>query len=168
MTRKTNQSTRPAQIAATTLPSQLAELPHLPMADLWALWDEHFKQRPAHHHRSYLESRLAYKLQESAIGGLPTAFRRKLEKIGETGLIPGLDKQANSRLIPGTSLVREFNGIAHRVTVLPDGRFEWQGQPFKSLSGVARAITGTPWSGPVFFGIKTTARKSKASLEVSA
>lgn len=162
MTRKTIQSTRPTPIVATTLSSQLAELPHLPMASLWALWDEHFKQRPAHHHRSYLESRLAYKLQESALGGLPTAIRRKLEKIGETGLIPGLDKQADSRLMPGTTLVREFNGITHRVTVLPDGRFEWQGQPYKSLSGVARAITGTPWSGPVFFGIKTTARKTKA------
>ena len=168
MTRKTIQSTRPTPTVATALSSQLAELPHLPMPSLWALWDEHFKQRPAHHHRSYLESRLAYKLQESALGGLPTAIRRKLEKIGETGLIPGLDKQADSRLMPGTTLVREFNGIAHRVTVLPDGRFEWQGQPYKSLSGVARAITGTPWSGPVFFGIKATARKNKAPMEVLA
>jgi hypothetical protein len=153
MTRKTIQSTRPTA-GTTTLSSQLAELPHLPMQSLWALWDEHFKQRPAHHHRAYLESRLAYKLQEAAFGGLPSAIRRKLEKIGETGLIPGLDKQADSRLVPGTTLVREFNGMAHRVTVLPDGRFEWQGQPYKSLSGVARAITGTPWSGPVFFNVR--------------
>lgn len=156
-------STSPLGLAA-----QLASLPHLPMQELWSLWDEHFRLRPAHHHRPYLESRLAYKLQESALGGLPTAIRRKLEKIGETGLIPGLDKQADSRLVPGTTLVREFNGIAHRVTVLPDGRFEWQGRPYKSLSGVARAITGTPWSGPVFFGLKTTARKGKSILEVSA
>ena len=168
MTRKTIQFTRPAPDVANSLSSQLAELPHLPMQTLWALWDEHFKQRPAHHHRSYLESRLAYKLQEAAFGGLPTAIRRKLEKIGETGLIPGLDKQADSRLMPGTILVREFNGIAHRVTVLSDGRFEWQGQPYKSLSGVARAITGTPWSGPVFFNLKPTARKSKAGLEALA
>ncbi len=102
------------------------------------------------------------------MGGLPSAIRRKLEKIGETGLIPGLDKQADSRLMPGTTLVREFNGIAHRVTALPDGRFEWQGQPYRSLSGVAKAITGTPWSGPVFFGLKTTARKDKAGVGVSA
>jgi hypothetical protein len=176
MTRKMIQSTRAAPRATTTsattlvptLASQLAELPHLPMPDLWALWDEHFKQRPAHHHRPYLESRLAYKLQESALGGLPTAIRRKLEKIGETGLIPGLDKQADSRLMPGTTLVREFNGIAHRVTVLPDGRFEYLGQPYKSLSAVARVIAGTPWSGPLFFRLKTTARKTKASLEALA
>ncbi len=170
MTRKTIQAL-PAtalQSLPSTLASQLAELPHLPSPSLWALWDLHFERRPAHHHRTYLESRLAYKLQENALGGLPTTVRRKLEKIGETGLIPGLDKQADSRLVPGTTLVREFNGIAHRVTVLPDGRFEWRGQPYKSLSGVARAITGTPWSGPVFFGLKTTARKSKSSLEVSA
>jgi Protein of unknown function (DUF2924) len=172
MTRKMIQSTRTAPkvvtTSATVLSSQLAELPHLPMPDLWALWDEHFKQRPAHHHRPYLESRLAYKLQESALGGLPMAIRRKLEKIGETGLIPGQDKQADSRLMPGTTLVREFNGLTHRVTVLPDGRFEYLGHPYKSLSAVARVIAGTPWSGPVFFNLKATARKSKTSREVSA
>ena len=170
MTRKTAQTlpVAPPVTLVSNLASQLAELPHLPTPSLWALWDQHFERRPAHHHRTYLEGRLAYKLQEKALGGLPAAVRRKLEKIGETGLIPGLDKQADSRLVPGTTLVREFNGIAHRVTVLPDGRFEWQGRPYRSLSGVARAITGTPWSGPVFFGLKTTARRGKLSSEVSA
>lgn len=56
-------------------------------------------------------------------------------------------------LAPGTRLVREWQGHTHHVTVLPQG-FDYQGTHFKSLSAIARAITGTPWSGPQFFGLK--------------
>ena len=56
--------------------------------------------------------------------------------------------------MPGTRLVREWQGVEHAVTVLESG-FEYQGKPFKSLSAVANAITGTHWSGPLFFGLKT-------------
>jgi len=144
---------------APSVAARLASLPHLSMQALWTLWDEHFPRRPGHHHRTYLESRLAYKIQESAFGGLSPAIRQKLEKIGETGLIPGHDKQADSRLVPGTVLMREFNGLEHHVHILPDRRFEYQGRPYKSLSAVARAITGTQWSGPAFFGLKASAGK---------
>ncbi len=58
------------------------------MDNLWALWDEHFDERPNHHHRTWLESRLAYKIQERALGGLKSSVRRKLEEIGETGILP--------------------------------------------------------------------------------
>ena len=56
-------------------------------------------------------------------------------------------------LAPGTRLLREWQGATHEVLALPQG-FEYQGKTFSSLSAVARAITGTPWSGPAFFGIK--------------
>lgn len=56
-----------------TIADQLAQLPNLPMKNLWALWDEFFDQRPGHHHRTYLENRLAYKLQERAFGSLSPA-----------------------------------------------------------------------------------------------
>ena len=139
---------------ATTVTAQIAQLPILPMENLWALWDEFFDRRPGHHHRTYLESRLAYKLQERAHGGLPAALRRRLEKIGETGEVPNQKRRSENQIAPGTVMVREFNGINHRVMVLDDGRFEYQGRPYKSLTGVARAITGTTYSGPVFFGLK--------------
>jgi hypothetical protein len=58
------------------------------MSDLWALWDEHFDERPNHRHRTRLESRLAYKIQKRAFGGLKPATRRKLEEIDETGILP--------------------------------------------------------------------------------
>jgi hypothetical protein len=58
------------------------------MDSLWALWDERFDERPNHHHRTWLESRLAYKIQDRAFGGFKPATRRKLEEIGETGILP--------------------------------------------------------------------------------
>ena len=64
---------------ATSVAAQVAEIPHLSMGDLWALWDEHFDERPAHHHRGWLESRLAYRIQERAFGGLKPSLRKKLE-----------------------------------------------------------------------------------------
>jgi hypothetical protein len=144
-----------------TLAAQLAQLPQLPMAELWALWDECFERRPGHHQRTYLESRLAYQLQARACGGLAPALRRRLEKIGETGVVPNQRRRAAYALVPGTTLLRDYNGLTHRVTVLPDGRFEFAGQPYQSLSAIARAITGCQWSGPAFFGLKppATARR---------
>ena len=147
----------------STAIAQIAQLPHLSMENLWALWDELFDRRPGHHQRTYLESRIAYKLQEREFGGLATHVRRKLELIGETGEIPNHKRRAESELAPGTTLVREYNGITYRVRVLDDGRFDLDGRPFKSLSAVARAITGTQYSGPVFFGLKPTSRERKAA-----
>jgi hypothetical protein len=148
--------------ASTTI-AQIAQLPNLSMENLWSLWDDLFDRRPGHHQRTYLESRIAYKLQERAFGGLPNHVRANLERIGETGEVPSQKRRAERELAPGTTLVREFNGITHRVTVMSDGRFEFDGRPFKSLSKVAREITGTVYSGPVFFGLKPTSRERKAA-----
>ncbi|MEQ1916784.1 MAG: DUF2924 domain-containing protein, partial [Gallionella sp.] len=112
-------------------------------------------------HRTYLESRLAYKLQERAFGGISTTLRRRLEKIGETGDVPNQKRRSELQLAPGTVMVREYNGITYRVTVLNDGRFELEGRPYKSLTAVAKAITGTVHSGPVFFGLKPSVRDRK-------
>jgi hypothetical protein len=146
-----------------TIVSQIAQLPQMPMENIWALWDEFFDRRPGHHQRTYLESRIAYKLQERAFGGLPSHVRRKLEQIGETGEVPNHKRRAESDLAPGTTLIREYNGLTYRVKVMDDGRFDLDGRPFKSLSAVARAITGTVYSGPVFFGLKPTSRERKAA-----
>ncbi len=147
---------------ANTTMTQIGQLPHLSMENLWALWDDLFDRRPGHHQRTYLESRIAYKLQERAFGGLSNSVRTKLEKIGETGEVPNQKRRAESELAPGTTLVREYNGITHRVKVMHDGCFDLNGRPFKSLSKVAREITGTVHSGPVFFGLKPSSRDRKA------
>jgi Protein of unknown function (DUF2924) len=147
----------------TPLALQIAQLPKLPMEQLWALWDTHFDARPNHHHRTWLESRLAYKIQELALGGLKPALRRKLQLIGETGLLPKGLQRDSDQLLPGTVLTRTFDDVEHRVTVRGLRDFEYQGRRFTSLSAVARAIAGCPWSGPLFFGLKSAQKKQEAA-----
>ena len=77
-----------APSTTTSVAAQVAGLPHLSMDDLWKLWDEHFDERPGHHHRGWLESRLAYRIQERAFGGLKPSLRKKLEDVGQTGILP--------------------------------------------------------------------------------
>ena len=64
-------------------------------------------------------------------------------------------RRVDDRPVAGTRLIREYQGVEHCVTVLADG-FEYQGRPYKSLSAVARAITGTRWNGPLFFGLRNS------------
>jgi len=142
-------------VDATTIAARVAQLPHLSMDSLWALWDEYFEERPKHHHRTWLESRLAYRIQERAFGGLKPATRRKLEEIGETGILPHQLRRDASRLPAGHGAHADLDDVEHRVLVRGPNDFEYQGQRFKSLTAIARHITGTPWSGPAFFGLKT-------------
>ena len=138
----------------SSVAAQLAALPQLPQDRLWALWDEHFPRRPKRVHRRYLEARLAYRLQEIAIGGLPPAVKAHLADCGERHSRIKVGRGPEVRMMPGTTLIREWDRREYRVTVLPDGYYELNGQRYKSLSAAARAITGTHWSGPAFFGVK--------------
>ena len=92
-----------APSTTTSVAAQVAGLPHLSMDDLWKLWDEHFDERPGHHHRGWLESRLAYRIQERAFGGLKPSLRKKLEDVGQTGILPKQLRGDSQRLLPGTS-----------------------------------------------------------------
>lgn len=140
------------------IPARLAALKTTPTADLKTQWRELFASEPPPFNRRYLESRLAYRIQELVYGGLKPATVRKLEKLGEQ--LDGGDRKKSGmradrdRPITGTRLIREWQGVEHVVTVTADG-FEWQGRPYKSLSAIARAITGTRWNGWVFFGLKS-------------
>ncbi len=135
--------------------TQLARLPGLPIKDIWVLWDQYFPRRPDKPNRDYLESRLAYKLQEKAFGGLSADTARRLANIGaEHSKIKQRRKSRDIHLAPGTVLLRQWGERDHRVTVSAEGTFEYEGRHFKSLSSVARHIAGTPWSGPLFFGLR--------------
>ena len=142
-----------------TVSARIAQLPLLPMDSIWALWDEYFDQRPNHHHRTWLESRLAYKLQERAFGGLKVPVRRKLESIGETGVLPKNLQREADRLLPGTILTRIYDDVEHHVLVRGVRDFEYRGQRFTSLTALAKVITGCPWSGPLFFGLKARSKQ---------
>jgi hypothetical protein len=145
-----------------TLAARVTALPRLPMNDLWALWDQHFPRRPANHNRAYVEGRVAYKLQEQALGGIGPDVRTRLINIGEGQSKLGGARRINDvRIVPGTVLIREYDNREHRVTALPNGGFETEGRQFKSLSAAARHIAGCQVSGPLFFGLIKAHRKSK-------
>ncbi|WP_395660089.1 DUF2924 domain-containing protein [Aestuariivirga sp.] len=140
--------------------ARLAALKTTPTPKLKEQWRQLFESEPPAFNRRYLESRLAYRIQELAYGGLKPETVRRLEKLGEEldgGRVDVRKRPANDRPISGTRLIREYQGVEHCVTVRDDD-FEYQGRPYKSLSAIARVITGTPWSGPVFFGLKSSAR----------
>jgi len=135
--------------------AQVAALPTLPMTELWVLWDRFFPRRPDKVNRAYVESRVAYKLQEEAFGGLDPEIRRRLINIGiRHSKIKQPRKAREIELAPGTVLIREWGNRDHHVRVTADGTFEYEGRPFRSLSAVARHISGSSWSGPLFFGLR--------------
>ena len=135
--------------------AQVAALHQMPMVDLWKLWDQYFRRRPENPNRNYIQSRVAYKIQEAALGGLSSETQRRLINIGmRHSKIKGRQLPREIELAPGTVLIREWAERDHKVTVTATGTFEYEGQHFKSLTAVARHISGTHWSGPLFFGLK--------------
>ena len=136
----------------------LARLPTASRAELSAEWQRLYRaEPPARLGRDLLVAAIAYRLQEQAMGGLRPESQRRLRHIAEQvgrGGEPMIS--AAPRLKPGTRLLREWQGRTHEVLVSDDG-FVWQQARYRSLSQIARAITGTSWSGPVFFGLKPRA-----------
>ncbi|ARP98241.1 DUF2924 domain-containing protein [Pseudorhodoplanes sinuspersici] len=134
--------------------AQLAALKTAPIAALKARWRELFDTEPPPYNRRFLEHRLGYRIQELAYGGLNPETVERLDALADE-----LDgklsrrRRIENRPISGTRLIREWKGVEHQVTVRDEG-FEYQGRPYKSLSAIARAITGTRWNGLVFFGLK--------------
>jgi hypothetical protein len=121
---------------------------------------------PPNFSRELLVRAVAYRMQELARGGLHPEPQRQLLRIArefkETGAVT---IGTRPELKPGTRLVREWRGRTHDVLVLDDG-FSWQGRHYRSLSAIARNITGTAWSGPLFFGLKPS-RRSSAALDLA-
>ncbi len=142
--------------------AQLAALKGLPAPALRAKWRALFDAEPPPYNRRFLESRLAYRIQELAYGGLKPETLERLKSLGkqyDRGGISVRRRGTNDRPIAGTRLIREYQGIEHCVTVRHDD-FDYHGKPYKSLSAIARAITGTRWNGLVFFGLKNQRAQS--------
>jgi hypothetical protein len=133
----------------------LARLPMLASADLRAEWRRLYgTEAPARIGHDLLIGAIAYRLQEQALGGLRPELRRRMRKIVQAIRQGGeVSVAAGPRLKPGTRLIREWQGRTYEVLVGDDG-YVWRQQQYRSLSEIARAITETRWSGPVFFGLK--------------
>lgn len=140
--------------------ARLAALKAMSVNELKAEWQELFAAPAPNNSRAFLEGRLAYRIQELTYGGPDKPTRRLLDLLADEveGTLTRKAQIADPRNpVVGTKLIREWDGIAHTVTVLKDG-FDWGGQRFKSLSAVARAITGTRWNGYRFFGLRELKR----------
>ena len=154
-------STMEAGLADSVL-TRVAALKTLPVLQLKQQWRDLFETEPPPYNRRFLEHRLAYRIQELAYGGLKPETLKRLRQLAEE--LDGGDpsrrrRHHQDRPIAGTRLIREWQGVEHCCTVRDDG-FEYQGRPFKSLSAVARAITGTQWNGWTFFGLKNPGGRS--------
>jgi Protein of unknown function (DUF2924) len=129
--------------------ARVAALKEMPIPVLKQQWRDLFETEPPPYNRRFLEHRLAYRIQELAYGGLKPETLKHLKALAEDldGGDPVRRRQpANERPIAGTRLIREYQGVEHCVTVR-DIDIEYQGRPYKSLSAIARAITGTRWNG---------------------
>jgi hypothetical protein len=140
--------------------ARLAALKAMSVNELKTEWQAMFDAPAPNNSRTFLESRLAYRIQELTYGGPDKQTRRLLDLLADEveGTLARKAQIADPRNpVVGTKLIREWDGVAHTVTVLKDG-FDWGGQRYKSLSAVARAITGTRWNGYRFFGLRERER----------
>ena len=144
--------------SAVDIASDLAQLEGLAILEVWQEWWRlHQTPPPMRLSRDILLRGIAYKLQERALGGLSKSTLRKLQSSDLDGLpMPEGRRRPRASFKPGTRLVREWHDVTHTVVILADG-VEWRGQRYRSLSVVAREITGARWSGPRFFGLKAGA-----------
>jgi hypothetical protein len=141
--------------------TRLAALKAMSVNELKTEWQAMFDAPAPNNSRTFLESRLAYRIQELTYGGLDKQTRRMLDLLADE--VEGHNRRKHQIADPrnpvvGTKLIREWDGVEHTVTVLKDG-FDWKGCRFKSLSAVAREISGTRWNGYRFFGLRERKRE---------
>jgi hypothetical protein len=142
----------------------LSRLPKLDIGELRQQWRGLYKTEASRHlSRELLVRAVAYRMQEVARGGLRPGPQRQLLRIAQQFKETGAATiRAHPELQPGTRLVRQWQGRTYDVLVLDDG-FSWQGTRYRSLSAIARQITGTAWSGPLFFGLKPNRSATRRS-----
>lgn len=131
----------------TDLDAQIAALAEMSLAQMRAHWRAACDKPVPRVRRTILRLALAYELQAALHGGLSRRTEQRLAYLAGKNTAPDAPR-------PGMRLVREWNGTLHTVTIDEDGLIHWEDKAWRSLSEVARAITGTRWSGPVFFGLK--------------
>ncbi len=140
----------------------LNELNNMERVELVALWEERFGERCVMRSAELLRRRLAWRLQAERYGGLKPEVKRQLRDVR---IAFAKDEQhrpkAKTKVNSGTTLARNWKGKTHTVKVLKDG-YLYRGEKYKGLSKIAREITGTRWSGPVFFGLKKPTIKMRA------
>ena len=149
----------PSRSGTRSLTEELTELRGLDSTALKQRWRVLYRtEAPVRIGQALLLQAVAYRLQERALGGLKRSTRRLLERMAEDNVRRRSPTETPTMSVaPGTVLIREWHGVSHRVTVLKDG-VQLRGTRYRSLSEVARKITGSRWSGPRFFGLRAPAK----------
>lgn len=157
-----NRKHQPVAIPSSVI-EQIVGLKEMSFEDLKSFWLDVYQTEPPTNRRPYLERRLSYKLQENVYRqqnpGLLERNQKRIEQLlKDTG-----NPRAAGKIVPepGTVLIREYQEERHEVTVTLDGAFDYKGTLYSSLSEIARLITGTRWSGSVFFGLRSASKPSK-------
>ena len=131
---------------------RLAALSAMTNDDLRELWQEVFGSKvPFHAQKELLEFGIAKRIQEDAFGGLSKRLKKRLESLNSE---PERQREPPREIKPGTRLLREWRDDTHEV-IVGDRCYTYRGEAYTSLSEIARLITGTRWSGPRFFGLKS-------------
>ena len=141
---------------ANLLAAEIAALAEMTYSDLRSAWRRHYRSHPPKKlSRDIMELGVAWKIQENALGGLSATVNRQIAGRAKTMETKSdLVKARSVSLKPGARLLRSWGGETHEVVVVEDG-FTWAGKTWRSLSAIAREMTGTRWSGPRFFGLGT-------------
>jgi hypothetical protein len=141
---------------------EVGALADLDLAAIRDRWQRLFGRPPPKSlRRAFLVRACAYQIQVKAFGGLSGATKRRLREVAEAARTGTMDQVLSApRIKPGTHLLRAWQGETHTVIVLDDG-FEWNGARHRSLSAIAKAITGTNWNGPAFFGLNRVPAANK-------
>ena len=151
---------RKIPVSPSALAPEIEELQEATSANLKQRWRALYRtEAPRRISRDLLIRALAYRIQEKALGGLKSSTRRLLTKVAaDASARRPIQVAAESALKPGMVLLREWHGTQHQVIVRENG-IGFNGKLYKSLSQVAYRITGTKWSGPLFFGLKAKRRE---------
>ncbi len=145
------------------LEAELARLEAFGKAGLKKAWAKaHGGPAPTAMPARLLRLALAHDLQASALGGLAPALERRLARIADGADRSGTARPVPIKIKPGATLLRDWGGRTWRVEVIADGSFEWDGRRWRSLSAIAREITGTSRNGPAFFGLRRGATHGAA------
>ncbi len=139
---------------------RLAAIEQMDIGALKAEWRKYFRHEPPPRlSRRLMQLGVAWKIQAKAYGGLSAATKRELDRLARSLAEEGdIRRERVARLKPGAKLIREWRGETHTVVVLEEG-FEWQGRRWRSLTAIAKAISGGKWSGPRFFGLTSPGRQ---------
>ena len=147
--------------ATGSMAARIAGLAAWSWSDLAKEWHRLFGVDPPVSNRRFVEKRIAHRWQEIEFTKTDRALldrnRRRIDDLVATGSLSR--HRVGAVPVTGTELVRLYAGVEHRVQVLADGEFEYAGVRYRSLSMIARKITGTQWSGPAFFGLRKGGRR---------